>query len=273
MTNLALNVAMPTLPAFASPADASTGAGQSDSDGFSFHNLLSIFNPLQHIPIVSTLYRSITGDTIGPLERVAGDTLYGGWMGLASSVANLAFEKETGKDFGDSVLAFVEHGELPTFVASKDSHKTPATQAAEPSQSATADKTYGIAILAAYEAGHRPSAVAANPTSVASTKPGAASQQIPTAQQTLALRAASAAAVAAPPADPAKGGAAKPAAVVAQGPVPLQSRISSQDPSVAALETSMLGAHIDPELGQRAIDAYRKSVGVAAAPVDLAPAI
>jgi hypothetical protein len=89
------------------PTKAGGAAPDSDFD-FSFHDLVSVINPLQHFPIVSTIYRAVTGDTIKPLERVVGDTLYGGWMGLVSSVANLLFQKETGKDFGDTVLALLE---------------------------------------------------------------------------------------------------------------------------------------------------------------------
>jgi hypothetical protein len=102
---------IPQSNAAAAPTDAvAGGAARRDDSGFSFHDLLNIVNPLQHFPIVSTLYRKLTGDTIKPLERLAGDTLYGGWIGLASSVANLVFEKATGKDFGDTVLALVDGG-------------------------------------------------------------------------------------------------------------------------------------------------------------------
>lgn len=270
MTSLALNVAMPSLPPFSSAPDAPSDAGASDSTEFSFHNLVSIFNPLQHIPVVSTVYRALTGDTIGPLERVAGDTLYGGWMGLASSVANLVFEKETGKDFGNSVLAFVEKGDLPTLVASNDSHDAPSAQAAEPPQSATSDKTYGIAKLAALEAGHKPNVVAARARNAAPTKPGAA-VLAPASTQPLAP--GKDIAIAASVANPVNSGATKPDAVAMQAPAKLQSGASKEYPGVAALETSMLGAHIDPELGQRALDAYRKSVGATPVSVDLAPAI
>jgi len=69
-------------------------------DDFSFHDFLSIVNPLQHIPIVSTIYRALTGDTIKPVERLAGDSLYGGLWGFVSSVANVAYQEATGKDFG-----------------------------------------------------------------------------------------------------------------------------------------------------------------------------
>jgi hypothetical protein len=81
-------------------------------DGFSlgsaFHDLLDIVNPLQHLPVIGTLYRAITGDTMGTVEKIAGDTLYGGLWGAIGAVADTAFEAVTGKDFGSTVLAFAE---------------------------------------------------------------------------------------------------------------------------------------------------------------------
>lgn len=117
-------------------ATASPAAGRSDLSDFSFHDLLSIVNPLQHVPIVATLYRAVTGDTIKPLERIAGDTLYGGVWGFISSVANVAFQEITGKDFGDTALALLEgdQGDQPVGVA-----------AATLSASATATVTPAVA--------------------------------------------------------------------------------------------------------------------------------
>ena len=81
------------------------------ADGKSFFaNMLDVVNPLEHLPIVSTIYHAITGNQSGDVEKIAGDTLYGGPIGLLSSVADVAFEKITGKDFGDTMLAFVGLG-------------------------------------------------------------------------------------------------------------------------------------------------------------------
>ena len=88
------------------------------SDKSFWDNILDVINPLQHLPVVGTLYRQATGDKMGDLEKVAGDTLYGGPIGLASSLADVAFEKITGKDFGDTVLDFVEGGDKTTVTAS-----------------------------------------------------------------------------------------------------------------------------------------------------------
>jgi hypothetical protein len=96
----------------ASPASGveqvTVAAPKSDGGGF-FHHLLDVINPLQHLPIIGTLYRAITGEHIGPVEKVMGDTLYGGLWGAASSVADLAFEGVTGKSLEDTVLGWFSH--------------------------------------------------------------------------------------------------------------------------------------------------------------------
>ncbi len=76
--------------------------------GFSFADLLDIINPLQHIPIVSTIYRQITGDEIGAGARILGGALFGGVLGLVSGLANALVERETGRDIGDNVLALLQ---------------------------------------------------------------------------------------------------------------------------------------------------------------------
>ena len=78
-----------------------TSAGE-----LSFGDFLDIINPLQHIPIVSTLYREITGDEISPHARIFGDTLFGGPMGFVSAIANAFYEEVAGEDPGETLLAF-----------------------------------------------------------------------------------------------------------------------------------------------------------------------
>jgi hypothetical protein len=77
------------------------------SDGFGFDDLLDIINPLQHIPVVSTLYKHLTGDKIGVPEKIMGDTLYGGVTGLICSLGDAIFQELTGKSVGDTVYAMV----------------------------------------------------------------------------------------------------------------------------------------------------------------------
>ena len=117
----------------ASPTLASLVTANGSGNGLSFHDLLNVVNPLQHIPVVSTLYRAITGDTITPLERIAGDTLYGGAWGFVSSVANVAFQEITGKDIGDTVLGWIEGDDDASAIAAN-----PAANSTDAAQNDTA---------------------------------------------------------------------------------------------------------------------------------------
>ena len=68
-------------------------------------------NPLQHLPVVGTIYRAATGEHIGPLEKIAGDALYGGLWGAATSIADVAFEQISGKSVEDTMLAWLKPDE------------------------------------------------------------------------------------------------------------------------------------------------------------------
>ena len=74
---------------------------------FSFHDVLDTLNPLQHIPIIDTLYRWVTGDQPGNVARIVGDGIYGGPIGLGVGMLSAAFEAETGKDPGQAVIAAI----------------------------------------------------------------------------------------------------------------------------------------------------------------------
>lgn len=130
------------------PTDTKTAAANTGSGDSFWDNLLDVVNPLQHLPVVGTIYRAVTGDKIGDLEKVAGDTLYGGPIGLVSSLADVAFEKITGKDFGDTVMAFVGlggHNDNNTALAANTpkpaGDKSVAANATKPLIVASADPT------------------------------------------------------------------------------------------------------------------------------------
>ena len=59
-----------------------------EESGFSFFDVLDVVNPLQHIPIVSDIYRAVTGDTMGSVANVVGSTVFGGPVGGAIALAN-----------------------------------------------------------------------------------------------------------------------------------------------------------------------------------------
>ena len=86
------------------------GMESADGEGF-FSTLLDIINPLQHIPLVSSLYRDITGDEISPSARIIGGGLFGGPIGLATASANAIFEQASGDDIlGHTLAAFSGDG-------------------------------------------------------------------------------------------------------------------------------------------------------------------
>ncbi len=88
----------------APPAAAVEDPGSNSFLGF-LKDVLDVFNPLQHIPVVSAIYRHLTGDEIGPMARLAGDTLFGGPIGAALALADIAAQQTTGKDIGQTVIA------------------------------------------------------------------------------------------------------------------------------------------------------------------------
>ncbi len=80
-------------------------------DGFSFWDLVDIINPLQHIPVISTIYRSITGDEIDHGAKIAGGALFGGPLGVASSTFDVVIAHSTGKDLGEHAIALLQNNE------------------------------------------------------------------------------------------------------------------------------------------------------------------
>ncbi len=75
------------------------------ADGFTFLDFIDIINPLQHIPVVGTLYREMTGDQIDPGSRIAGGSLFGGPIGAAVSLVDVAVEQSSGQDMGEHMMA------------------------------------------------------------------------------------------------------------------------------------------------------------------------
>jgi hypothetical protein len=78
-----------------------TKAPQPDTtqnENFGFSDLLDMINPLQHIPIVNTLYRNLTGDTIKPIGKVIGGAAFGGPLGAVGGLASVIFDNEIYKN-------------------------------------------------------------------------------------------------------------------------------------------------------------------------------
>ncbi len=106
-------------------------------DGFSFKTVLDTINPLQHIPIVSTIYRELTGDIPAPASQVAGGALFGGVIGFVASLFNVQVEGVTGKDIGAHAVAALKEGqpaEADPGVAVAAATDQPTAAAAAPDQ-------------------------------------------------------------------------------------------------------------------------------------------
>jgi hypothetical protein len=65
-----------------------------ENQAFGFADLLDMINPLQHIPIVSSVYRHFTGDTVKPPSKIIGGGLFGGPIGAVASLASTIFQSE-----------------------------------------------------------------------------------------------------------------------------------------------------------------------------------
>lgn len=83
-----------------------------------FADLIDVINPLQHIPIVSNVYRAMTGDTISPAGRILGGTLFGGPFGFMAGVGSTIVSETTGKDVSEHILASLFGGKDSTNSAS-----------------------------------------------------------------------------------------------------------------------------------------------------------
>lgn len=106
------NMASDAFAALRAARDAAPGGAKAaaSGEGPSFADLIDTLNPLQHIPVVAQIYRHLTGDTIGPVARVAGGALYGGPVGLVVSVLDAAVAGETGSDLGEHMIAALTGG-------------------------------------------------------------------------------------------------------------------------------------------------------------------
>lgn len=98
-------------PLAAKPSTDARASAFWGDDGLRFGDVLDALNPLQHIPIVSTVYRTLTGDEISPGARVAGGTLFGGPLGLISSLFNAAVDSATGRDMSEHLFAMLPGGD------------------------------------------------------------------------------------------------------------------------------------------------------------------
>lgn len=111
--------------------------GDPAAESLGFEDLLDVVNPLQHIPLVSNLYREVTGDEIAAPARILGGFLYGGPIGFVASAVNAIAEEATGRDLGEAALALVFGEEAAPEVATATASATQ-TAALDEADAATA---------------------------------------------------------------------------------------------------------------------------------------
>jgi hypothetical protein len=180
---------VPTLPsenavtaAEASKATADGAEGKhltmfaEGDDEPSFWDFLDVINPLQHIPVINTLYREATGDKIGVAARLAGGALFGlGPLGLVAAAANCVLEESTGRDAGGHVLALLRDDEpggagTGTALAAAEAPAPAVSQAAPQTLAAAAAETPKAAEAVAAAADTKPAPSPASASSDAAAK-------------------------------------------------------------------------------------------------------
>jgi len=143
-------------------ADSATVAGT-----FGFADLLDVINPLQHVPLLASVYREVTGDRIGAPARILGDVLYGGPVGLAFGAVDVLFAEVGGRSPGDALVAAL-------FGDTETPDSAPALAEAKPdrgvSEPGQAEPLSGEAALQALLADMRPLGQTAAPPEAAPSK-------------------------------------------------------------------------------------------------------
>jgi hypothetical protein len=97
----------------ADPGEKKSSIKWWSGDSFGFKDILDMLNPLQHLPVISTLYRAWTGEGIGGVARIVGGAIWGragGIASMASSLLNAVFGAVTGKDMGERIYAAIFGG-------------------------------------------------------------------------------------------------------------------------------------------------------------------
>ena len=119
-------------------------AGSKGGHGMSFGEVLSCLNPLQYVPVVGTIYRAITGDTIPAPVREVGSLVFSGLtsgpVGIGISLGMDAAERAVGFDeekFGQSMLAAIGIGHASPSGAMAVASSPPAPTQAAPSSAFT----------------------------------------------------------------------------------------------------------------------------------------
>lgn len=86
-----------------------------ENDSFGFGDIIDMVNPLQHIPLIGHVYRSLTGDEIKPISQIVGGSIFGGPAGAAIGLVNTVIREETGDDMAGNAYSMIAYGKMPRF--------------------------------------------------------------------------------------------------------------------------------------------------------------
>ena len=96
-------------------------------DGFTFDDVLDMFNPLHHLPIISKFYSEQSQDEACEGSKLVGGALFGGLFGgvtgVLTSMANAAIRHETHQDVSEHLLAMADSSEQD--IADKKQYDNP----------------------------------------------------------------------------------------------------------------------------------------------------
>ena len=130
-------------------APAPIKAFSGGEDGPSFKDVIDILNPLQHIPVINTIYRHLTGDEEGAVADVGGGALYMGPVGLIGSLVDLAVKADSGKSIGDNILSWLGLGDDDDAPAQAEAAKTAEAQIQQQQAQQTAAATAPLPAITA----------------------------------------------------------------------------------------------------------------------------
>ncbi|MGG5809841.1 hypothetical protein [Falsiroseomonas sp. CW058] len=87
----------PAMPGGSASGTSAPGVAQEPQpQTMTFADFLSGLNPLHHLPVVGTIYRAATGESIPPVMRVLGGGLLGGPLGMLSAAVMAAIDEFRG---------------------------------------------------------------------------------------------------------------------------------------------------------------------------------
>ncbi len=85
---------------------------QADQD-FGFADFIDMINPLQHLPIIGSIYREATGDQINPAMKIAGAGLFGGPLGMIGGLVSAIYEQASGEEIESTVAGWMGDSKSP----------------------------------------------------------------------------------------------------------------------------------------------------------------